>query len=364
MAILLVLTLPVFSIEVFKNFAPGRLYLFDDQENLYVDTSLHSISIFSQDGKSIRQIGRDGEGPGDIKRLGWFALNPIDGAIYVTEFINGNRWISRFSKDGKYIGHWDCDIDWSKYVGLSMIQFDSFGNAFIQTYKFNNRREKTFTLGTVENKILKLSPKGKLLKTVYSFATDFSADQGGKGNITIPFHNYLFWSLYNDMIFIRESNADVIAVYDNDGNFKNNIPLPFKREKVADKDLEEWETWLKTLPNIKRGIAEGWFDLKFWRKNLNFPEYKPVSGERLFFDSKGNLFSKQYSGYETISNRWAQINLNDNSVRVVNFFPNEQLVVIWKDCFYFGKHDDENFFLIKRKKDEIEYLGADNEPKK
>jgi hypothetical protein len=325
-----------------------------------VDTSPHTISRYSPTGKFVRHIGQKGEGPGDIKRLGSFAINPLNETIYVTEFVNGNKWISRFSTDGKYLGDWKCELDRKGNSGLSVIKFDSNGNLYLQKTNFSFRPYRDFAIGTIENTIFKFSPEGKKLNVLYKFKADFNAEKGGKGNITIPYHNYLYWALFNDQLFIRESHSDSIAVFDTNGNAVKTIPLPFKKEKLREKDLDEWEERIKSTPFGKRGKAEGWLDLNYWRKQLPFPEYKPVSGRQLFFDSQGNLYSKKYEGYKPIINTWARIHLKNNETSIVKFKPAERLLAIWHNDFIFLRQDREgNYMVIKINKKDI-FQGGKN----
>lgn len=346
--IIMLLFLSVFSLpeEIFKDILPGRGLLFDRQGNMYMDFNTTSIYCYSPTGKLMCKIGQKGEGPGDIKSLGWFALHPQGNIIYVTEFVNGNKWISMFSTEGKFLGEWKCEIDRQKYGGLTAIKFDSKGNVFIQTYKLSFKPYKDFLLGTIENILLKLSPQGKIVKELYKFTTDFNAEKGGKGNITIPFHNYLFWTLNDDKLYIRENHADHINVFDVEGKRLKSIPLPFKREKVKKKDLEEWEEWLKATPWVRQGIAAGWFDLNYWKERLPFPKLKPVSGSFMFHDSKGNLYSQKYEGHQQMFNRWAKINVINNETKILEFKPGEVLLGIWENYFFFARYDQDGDYII------------------
>lgn len=331
----------VLAEETFK-IIPGRVFQVDSEGNFFISAGNNSISKYSPDGKFLLEIGRAGEGPSDIKRLGWFALHPKTEVIYVTESFGGNRWISRFSKNGNYLGEWNCELDWSRYDGLSFINFDNNENVYIQTVKSHYQRNKEFSLGTIENQVLKFSPEGKKLKEIYKFNADFNAEKGGKGNITLPFINYLYWTIYGDRIIIRENRDDFIRVLDTDGNLVKKISLPFKRDKIEEKDIDEWESQMKLVRWVKQGIAEGWFDLKYWRKRLPYPEYKPVSGGQMFIDSHGYLYSWKYPGYKMMENKWVKINMATFDLQVVQLNPGEKIISIWKDYFFLTKIDDDD----------------------
>jgi hypothetical protein len=335
---------------------PGRNFIIDKQGNIFSDSNSHTIRKISPEGKLLLCMGRDGEGPSDIKRLGWFAINPVDSLIYVTEFTGGNKWISKFSTDGKYVGEWKCELDIKKYAGLSTIRFDNKGNGVIQTVRNFTKPFKGINVGSVENTLIKLSPAGKKINEFYKFNFDFYADVPGKGNITIPFGNYLFWTIWNDKIIIREQNDNQILVYSSNGTLEKRIPLPFQREKVTSEDLDDWENYLRTESDMKDAVKSGECDLKFWRKNIPFPDYKPVSGDTMFVDSHGNLFSRKYLGYKGLGAKesiWAKIDLNTGKNTIIKFDAAYRLIYIWRNYFFF-KYEDEDENVVIKKIDEKE----------
>ena len=78
----------------------------DDEGNLYVaDSGWNKIFKFDPNGKFIKSFGREGQGPGEF--IAQRNINPLaisfgnDRKVYVND--PGNRRISVFSKDGKFI---------------------------------------------------------------------------------------------------------------------------------------------------------------------------------------------------------------------------------------------------------------------
>lgn len=108
---------------------------------------------------------------------------------------------------------------------------------------------------------------------------------------------------------------------------------------------------MKSIRWVKNGIAEGWFDLKYWRKRLLFPKFKPVSGGLMFIDSQGKLFSQKYSGYQSSDNLWAQIDLSSNSIVIKRFEQKERLVTIWKNYFFIRRNNDDGEAVVVKIKD-------------
>ena len=344
---IILLNVLLISSERVLNITSGRNFFVDEQQNIYTDYDSYSVVKYSPDGKELMRFGRKGEGPGDIKRIGWFAINPINKLLYVTERVYGNRRVSMFSTEsGKYVDNWKFDFDWNKWEGIEYIQFDYLGNVYIEAVRSTWRRYKSFTIGALEKAVIKYSPSGKKLKEIYRLKSDFMAEKPGKGQITIPHNNYLCWKINKNRVVIRENSKPYIYVFNLKGILIKKIKLPFEKKILTDKDLDEWEKYLRSIPEIKRGISQGWFDLKFWRKNLPFPKYKNISGSQLFFDSDGHLYSKKASSEDDKENIWAEIDINTNRIELINFPTKYGLIFIKDKNFYFDTFDKDGEDII------------------
>lgn len=332
--------------EILKNIQVGGIFFVDSEGYIYTNSDEHSITRYSPSGEPLLTIGRAGEGPSDIKRLGGFGINPLDNNIYVTEFYGGNKWISKFSTGGKYLGEWNCELDWKKWEAISSIKFDGKGNIyFVSTHSLPSRF-KDFLIGGVENTIIKFSPQGKKLREIYHFKSDVYVEKGGKGNLTIPLSNILYYTVYNDNIIVRESRDDFIQVFDLEGNLQKKIALPFRKEKVTQEDIDAWDKRIRTSTWGKQGMSEGWLDMNYWKKRLPFPDYKPVSAYPLYIDSLGNLYNMKYPGMNDTSIKCARINLSTGVTSIFNFKPGESLLAAWKNYFFILKEDDNEDCVI------------------
>jgi hypothetical protein len=249
--VLIFLSVLLYPETVIKGIPLSRVFLIDTGGDIFVDNDINSVACYSADGKFKYKFGQAGEGPGDIKRMGWFAINPVDHHIYVTEFLEGNRWISVFTRDGKILATRKIALNWDECHGLSFIQFDSRGDMYVQSQKSVYRPLKDFSIGRWENRVLKFSSGGELIKDIYRMEQDFSADKGGKGNITIPFFNYLYWTIFEDKVIVRESINNYFSLFDREGNLIKKYSIPFKREKVTEKDIDEWEADEKIIQVVK-----------------------------------------------------------------------------------------------------------------
>jgi hypothetical protein len=352
-----------FSEEIFKDIIPGRIFVIDRQGNFYTDANFYSIAKYSPEGKFLMKIGAKGEGPSCFKRIGWFNINPVEPVIYVTEIL-GNKWISKFSTDGKYLGEWKCDLDFKKYDGFLFINFDKKGNVYLHTVKTYFTHYKDFTIIKEENSILKFSSTGKKIKEIYKFSADMSMQKPEKGNVNIPFENTFYWTVYENNVIVIERNSNLISILSEDGKLERKISLPYKREKITEKDIDAWEDWMKGFREIRNNISAGWFSLKYWRSNLPFPEYKPVIGD-LRVDSYGNIYTSKYSGYSKSNNEaksWIRTDWSSGKNTIVTFPQNSYPLIIWKNFFFFASEDEDGETIIK-KIDEKELFKKNEEIK-
>jgi hypothetical protein len=327
----------------------GRHLIVDESRHLYTNISSTQLIKYSSKGVEQFKIGRKGEGPGDIKRLGWFELNPVDSLLYVTEFIRGNKRVSLFSsEDGHFVRLWESEFDWNTWDYISFIQFDSKGNVYVNAVKLHWRRHKDFRIGSFCNAIIKFDKNGKKMYEIYRMQFDYMGDKGGKGNVTIPFTGGLRWCVSGDQIFIREAQKPQIEVFSLNGKHLRKISLPFSVRKVSEKDIARWEKRLKEDRVIGQGIREGWFDLKYWRRNLPFPTEKPISSGLMIAGPNGVLYSKKATEEEEEDkNIWAMFAMGSGKVSICEFPTNHRLRTIKNNAFYFTVLDEDDVLTLK-----------------
>jgi hypothetical protein len=348
--------------QVFRDIIPGRIFVVDDQGYMYTDQDDHTICKFSPAGELLLRIGKPGEGPGDIKRFGNFYVNPVDNTIYVTEFFGGNKWISRFSKEGKFLGEWKCALDREKWKPLNGIKFDSKGNVFLETITIRFKKLKDFQILGTESNILRFFRDGKQIGQSYNFLSDLAiANQVTQ--VMMPFHNELHFEIFTDKLIIKEDNDDFVGIYNADGKLKEKINIPFKREKLNEKDKISWQTYFKESSWAKEGIANGWLDLKFFFERMPYPEFKPVT-DSMLLDTEGFLYIRKFNRFEKGENLWAKINMDNRNITIVKTKEGEKLLAIRKNSAFITREDENgDDILIKTDKKNffIEHIKKNNE---
>ncbi len=175
-----------------------------------------------------------------------------------------------FSPEGRFLKTITPRPKKQDYDGLSFIEVDKLGNLYVMAVKFYWKTYKDFFLGEMKREILKLSPDGVLLKVIYSIKSPFSCEKGGKGNITIPFHNPLYFDVCEGCIVIKEASREYISVYNLEGKKIKNLRVPFEKKKVTGDDVDKWIIWIK---KVARGLIErGDFRYKVLGEEYSFSE--------------------------------------------------------------------------------------------
>lgn len=331
----------------------GELFLVDSKGFIYTDFGENEIRKYSPEGKFLLKIGRKGQGPGDIARLGWFAINPKDGNIYVTEYFRGNRRVSIFSPDGKYIGEWNIELDWKYWDALSVIKFDKYGNGYIMAVKDFSENYKDFILEKEEQKIIKFKPDGKKEKEIYTLKETRSCYKPWRGEITIPFQNWLNFDVWEDMIAIAETAREYINIYNLDGKEIKRVFLPFKKEKLTNKDKEEWMDFLKSDNIFQKFLGSA--ILKYWKDRIPYPEFKPIIENSHFgiFDKKNNIIVEKYKGY----NPEKRLEIAIISLLSGEYLKKElnykKILFIDKEWLYLSKEGEEGDIIYRCKREEI-----------
>lgn len=339
----------LFPQQVIKDLFCGQGPLvLDKQGNMYIGYDSHSIVKYSPQGKELLKMGQDGAGPGDIRRMNWYAFNPKDNNIYVTEYFEGNRWISRFTTEGKFAGVWNFELGVTKYDASPVIEFDSQGNVIVVVLKKVFKRYRDFDISENKYELLKFSPEGKFIVKIYSFSLESAAYKEGNFTATIPFNNGMEWTVFQEKIIVKETGGDFIAIFSPDGKLEKQIPFPAKKEKVTNKDLDDWEKEVNSWQWIKSLVAQGRANVGFWKRNLPFPAYKPNTEGRMCIDSKGYLYLREYTGYDRRDSIQFKINLQNGEISKFKLKPGLNIEMTWNNQFilYTMNDDEETLDLI------------------
>lgn len=194
----------------------GNLYLCNFVE---ADSDLKNdqIKVFTPDGKFVREIGRldytEGDDQSPHKPYGL----DIDqaGNLYVADYKPGT--VRVFNSQGELLATFFTDLpEYRKYIGLNDIAVDDTRH-LLYAVDFDGLRLDQYRLTFDADGV----PAVKLLQTI---ATYGQADQ------QIAFSQYIAVDDKTGRLYVGDTGNRRVQVFDADGNFEFNIPMPNVKE--------------------------------------------------------------------------------------------------------------------------------------
>jgi len=259
----------------------------DKSGNIYISDSWSSRTRshflkFLPDGKFLKDLYRQGEGPGEIQSGFGFALT--DSEIYVYDYTK--RKIVVTDKDGKFITEFKKSFN--ELIGI-------FRDWIVFLRKDIPYERKTSRLYDVKNVIVFVSKDGQIEKDFYAFSNKefyVSMAQGGGGMSWDPFIS----AIGNDKLFVCSSREYLIEVLDLESG---KIISGFKREYSHVKhEKRKWEdTFISkyNAPRIKfdSDIEDLFYDRGFlWVKTSTKDDLKGYLYD--LYDSDGRFLDSFY----------------------------------------------------------------------
>lgn len=206
----------------------------DSEGNIYVvdrrRPADHFIMKFDKEGNFIKNIGRKGQGPGEIQGIAFISINQKD-EIMISD--GGNKKILTLDKEGNLVDEKKYDFQWLSAIILE----NGYYLAGSLKMKGESRRlnlalySSDFTLINDLDffQLPHQTPKGKNPYTIGTF----------------------YWRVRNGKIFVgNEQRGYEILVYDFDGNLLQKIRKEYNRVKYPDKFKKETEEIAKNNPEV------------------------------------------------------------------------------------------------------------------
>ncbi len=109
---------------------------------------------------------------------------------------------------------------------------------------------------------------------------------------------------------------------------------------------------MKEYPDLRRRIKTGEFDLKYWIENLPFPQYKPVSGGKVYFDGHGDILSCKYRGFVNKFDTWAKLNVETGKL-VKSVELSDGLLFLNRDSAYMLEKIGDDLGVVRYNRQEV-----------
>jgi hypothetical protein len=212
--------------------------------NIYVlDQGDAFIKIYSPEGKYLRRIAGNGQGPGEIQRADGanFGFTPED-KLFFTESFGGHRWITILELTGKVnrLVH----LDFKEHFGISEA-FAMKDGGFLLDVWFGSRPEihKDYFLYRYPEALIRVDSEGKVLSEIVR--TEYLktiSSVGTGGDQWIPFFPAFSWiAIKSNLLLFADGLSRELKIYDFKGNIVNELKTDLPQPaRVRDDDLEEW----------------------------------------------------------------------------------------------------------------------------
>lgn len=272
----------------------ANMLLLDELGNIYICDSWSSGSRahllkFSPDGSFLKDLYKQGEGPGEIQSAYVFVLQGKE--VFVYDYMK--RKIIVMDNEGSY------DYEFKITSG----QFNEFIGVFEDWLVFMRRdtpyERKTSKLYDVANVIVFLSKDGQKEKDVHAFSSKafyISQAQGGGGMSWDPF----IVAMSDDLLFVCRSSEYLIEVLDLE---TGKIAARFKREYPRVRhEQQKWEKDFVSKFNApkrkyKNDVKSLFYDRgRLWVQTSTEDEEKGMLFD--VFDMKGHFLDSFYINIE------------------------------------------------------------------
>jgi hypothetical protein len=261
----------------------GNIYIYDESDAF--------IKVYSPQGKFLRRLAGEGQGPGEIQRRDGVSIGfTAKGDLYFTEYFRGHRWITFLKPNGELDRVLKIDQPGSFGIPDAVALPDG---GFLAEFHVLGEpvKQKDYFLYKSPIKLLRLNAEGKVAALIRSseYLTRISYRPDGADS-PIPFVPSFAWCL-NDKgeVLFADGLSDTIEAFNLQGkplpSIETQLPQP---EKVRDDDLDRWRE------ERKQSVLErnpGWWHqsgsvVEKYKQSLY--KYKPLIGG-LAATGQGNI---------------------------------------------------------------------------
>jgi len=319
--------------------------------NIYVYDSMDAfIKVYSPEGKFLRKMGGEGQGPGEIQRNDGvsFGFTP-DKKLYFTEFFTGHPWITFMELSGKFQKAIKLDI--KEFFGVS-IAFCLPDGRFLTELNFAGRpeREKDFFYHRSPQEIILQNAEGGIISKIKraDYITRISYESRGADS-PIPFVPAFAWCPYKqDTVLFSDGLSTKLQVYNYQGKLIREIPTPLPEPgKVTRKDLNKWRERRKEMYASRN---PDWWNrfgkvIDNYKKSI-YKEHPNLSG--IAVTPQGNiLISSRWDEEKNRSLYWLLDESGDTKAEVTSAAGG---VSISKSFIFLGKADEDGIITVYAQK--------------
>jgi hypothetical protein len=252
----------------------------DPEGDIYVvDSGAKNIKKFDAQGKFLKTIGREGQGPGefDSPYYSTFAGNRL------IVWDSGSRRLSSFTPDGDFVDSVNIAYNEGWVRGLRGL---SSGEVVVEMEKSYRRepdkpQECRIDLYSTELKFIRTIYKRELWRKKYIRTKEY-----GTTTLYFPYSADVRWDVLPDgRIVIGYSSKYELEIFDRSGNNISSISHTYDPVDVTEKDRREYFDSVEFYRMGERLKDPPEYITKY----TEFPKHKPVY-KNLLTDSEGNIW--------------------------------------------------------------------------
>jgi hypothetical protein len=292
-------------------------FVIDENESIYaLDWKANNIKVFDRNGKFIRTITKQGQGPGEINFPSGLLITS-ENELLVEDA--GNRRLAYFTLEGEFLRN----VSVADKTSLTNLMIDNEGNYL--------GRQFIIEEGDMSFEIRKFDKDLNNLFTIQSIPFTFRDPQKDKMNPFDFVQIYFFDS--EGQIYYGNPKEYEIQIYSSDGKLKKKITKKYKPEKITEEDIEKI---MDRIPDMGFGV----------RNMMEFPKQFPAY-EAYSLDEEGRLIVRSYNKADEEDSIY--LDIFDSEGKYIARFPSKVNPRFWKNNkMYSIEETDEGFIVIKR----------------
>jgi len=297
--------------------AQVTFFVVDENESIYaLDWKSNNIKMFDKNGKFVRTIAKQGQGPGEINFPSGLLITP-DNELLVEDA--GNRRLAYFTLEGEFLRN----VSVADKTSLTNLVMDNEGNYL--------GRQFIVEEGKMSFEIRKFDKDLNSLFTIEKIPFTMRDPLKDKFNVFDFVQIYLFDP--KDRIYYGNPKKYEIQIFNPEGILKKKITKKFKPEKITEEDIEKI---LDRIPDTGFGV----------RERMEFPKEFPAY-EAYTMDEGGRLIVRTYE--KAKEEDTVYLDIFDAEGKYIARFPTKVNPRLWKNGkMYAIEETDEGFIVIKR----------------
>ncbi|PWN05102.1 6-bladed beta-propeller [Rhodohalobacter mucosus] len=315
----------------------GRVAV-DDQGRVYIaDGNRYVIHVYEPDGSHLTEIGGEGDGPGEFRRISW--VQPHGEFLHVLD--GSSLRISRFSLDDyQFVDdvvipyEMNAEGGYLQYPGtFSVLNPDTYLIHFGVGYSTGGDSAEKPRIG---GRVLKREEGNFEEGTVYTFPASEALVRRGEGSVHIMSTDYnrkSHISFDGDNTIIHGWTDDLLfKMHDTNGSYRQAIYVPYQNTSLSRTDVlaeyaDREEPWISMV------------------RNDDMPETWPAFDDMLT-DDEGRIWVSLFTE-DPDTYTWLVLDPESEEAAGKVIRPREWSIIDVRDGFLYARETDEETGLVE-----------------